>query len=134
TAFTWQPMRQSNEKPRRRPSSAGGRWRTVYTMRRTMTPEQKFADRCDRVWRMILRKPGLSKAELLYATEGYGAIERNRIIDHLIAIGKIREERTPTRGPPKTIYWPAASTAPAASAVTKPVGRSEAGDFYAVTI
>jgi hypothetical protein len=80
-----------------------------------MNDDVKFSNRCERIRRLIHSRPGITGTELADATGTLGEFERKDAIDWLIAQGAIRKEVTPSRGRPKTTYWPAT---PAASPVT----------------
>jgi len=77
-----------------------------------MNPETKFANRADRIWRLIRSQPGITKRELSLHTHTVSAVDRNAVLDHLIEQAKIREQVERTPGRYKTTYWPATQETP----------------------
>jgi hypothetical protein len=72
-----------------------------------MHPGELLRSRCDRFERLIRTRPGISAAELCWATASVPAEDRKEIIELLIDDGTIRAEIVkPVRGRLKTTYWP----------------------------
>jgi hypothetical protein len=96
-----------------------------------MNDETKVAKHYDRILRLIRSRPGIPKAEIVYATDDTTKPERNAILDQLVTDGKIRAERTPTNGRTKNTYWLVEAHA---SPQTQPDADSSDGEYRTVKI